>query len=153
MNYQQIAAAVYQRCNHFDPYLPALSSDLARAWGGLFEKHRLSQDDLLAAVETIYDQHGNGYRPMPADIIGAARAIRQDRFQRQPLEHIEATTDDTADRGGHRTRRNQNHPRRRTIAVPAPPRHGRPPSSTLPALPRQPRPALLQLSDQIDRCG
>jgi len=67
---------------------------MARAWGTLFEKHRLSQEDLLAAVETVYDQHGNGYRPMAADIIGAARAIRQDRAMREPLA-IEAQHDDT----------------------------------------------------------
>jgi hypothetical protein len=93
MNYQQIAAAVYQRCNHFDPYLPPLSADLARAWGTLFEHHRLSPDDLLAGVDAVYDQHGSGYRPLPADIISAARALRQDRAMRQPLRAIEASTD------------------------------------------------------------
>jgi hypothetical protein len=85
MNYQQIAAGVYQRCNHFDPYLPPLSADLARAWGSLFAKHRLSQDDLLAAVDTVYDTHGGGYRPMPADIAATARAIRQDRYDRSDI--------------------------------------------------------------------
>jgi hypothetical protein len=85
MNYQQIAADVYQRCNHFDPYLPALNPDLARAWGKLFEKHRLGHEDLNAGVEALYDTHGDGYRPMPADIIAAARAIRQDRHQRSDI--------------------------------------------------------------------
>jgi hypothetical protein len=93
MNHEQIAAGVYQRCNHFDPYLPPLSADLARAWGSLFAKHRLNQDDLLAAVDTVYETHGNGYRPMPADIITAAKTLRQDRFQRQPLDDIEAHND------------------------------------------------------------
>jgi hypothetical protein len=85
VNYQQIAAAVYQRCNHFDPYLPPLSPDLARAWGALFEKHRHSEADLLAGVETVYDEHGSGYRPLPADIIAATRRIRQDRYDRSDI--------------------------------------------------------------------
>jgi hypothetical protein len=93
MNHEQIAAGIYQRCNHFDPYLPPLSADLARAWGSLFAKHRLNQDDLLAAVDTVYETHGGGYRPMPADIISAAKTLRQDRFQRQPLDDIEAHND------------------------------------------------------------
>jgi hypothetical protein len=85
-NYQQIAAAVYQRCNHFDPYLPPLSADLARAWGSLFAKHQLPEADALAGVDAVYDEHGSGYRPLPADIIAAARTIRQDRRMREPLE-------------------------------------------------------------------
>jgi len=100
MNYAQIAAAVYQRCNHFDPYLPKLDAALARAWGALFEKHRLSQDDLLAAVDAVYDHHGAGYRPLPADIITAARALRQDRAMRQPLEHGPLELDPAPDEPG-----------------------------------------------------
>jgi hypothetical protein len=90
MNYSQIAAAVYQRCNQYDPYLPNLTPELARAWGGLFEKHGLDENDLLAAaVEAVYDEHGTGYRPMPADIIKAARAIRADRAQRESEHQLD----------------------------------------------------------------
>lgn len=78
-NYPAIAAAVYQACNHFDPYLPPLSEDLARAWGRLFERHRLSTADLLAGVDKVYDEHSSGYRPLPKDIVDAARAIRRER--------------------------------------------------------------------------
>jgi hypothetical protein len=83
MNYAQIAGAVYQRCNHFDPYLPPLSTDLARAWGTLFEKHRLHEADLLNAVDVVYDEHGTPYRPLPHDIVAAARAIRRERAERE----------------------------------------------------------------------
>lgn len=89
MNYAQIAAAVYQRCNHFDPYLPALTADLARAWGALFAKHKLDQADLLAAVEVVYDENGRGYRPMVADIVKAARSIRRERYERSDLNSAE----------------------------------------------------------------
>ena len=93
-NYAQIAAAVYQRCNHFDPYLPALSADLARAWGALFEKHRFNERDLLAAVDAVYGERGSGFRPLPADIITAARAIRRDRTERESLAERRAREDD-----------------------------------------------------------
>jgi hypothetical protein len=93
MNYPEIAAAVYQSCNHFDPYLPPLSADLARAWGKLFAKHALDERDLLAGVEAVYDQHGNGYRPMPADIISAARAIRRERAEREDEQTRQARED------------------------------------------------------------
>jgi hypothetical protein len=86
MNYQQIAAGVYQRCNHFDPYLPPLSTDLARAWGGQFEKHRLTADDLLAGVDQLYDEHGSGFRPLAKDITDSARRIRRDRAERVAIE-------------------------------------------------------------------
>lgn len=77
MNYAQIAAIVYQACNAFDPYMPTLSPEMAKAWGRQFEKHRLTPDLLLKAVDKIYDEHGSGYRPLPKDITDAARAIRQ----------------------------------------------------------------------------
>lgn len=80
-NYAQIAAAVYQACNHFDPYLPALSADLARAWGRLFETGKFTVDDLLAAVDRVYSEHGSGYRPLPKDITDAARLIRDKRVK------------------------------------------------------------------------
>jgi hypothetical protein len=83
MNYAQIAAAVYQACNHFDPYLPALSPELAKAWGRQFEKHNLSTELLLEAVDRVYEEHGSGYRPLPKDITDAARAIRRDRDERR----------------------------------------------------------------------
>ncbi len=80
-NYAQIAAVVYQACNHFDPYLPALSADLARAWGRLFENGKFSVEDLLAAVDRVYSEHGSGYRPLPKDITDAARLIRDKRVK------------------------------------------------------------------------
>lgn len=78
MNYAQIAAAVYQACNAYDPYLPRLSEEMARAWGRTFEKHKLTMDLLIKAVDRIYDEHGSGYRPLPKDIVDAARAIRRE---------------------------------------------------------------------------
>jgi hypothetical protein len=84
MNYSQIGAAVLAACIAYDPYSAHPSAETAKAWGRLFEKHHLSVDDLLAAVDGVYEQHGtapNGdrYKPLPKDIVDAARAIRRDR--------------------------------------------------------------------------
>ena len=108
-NYAQAAALVYQRCNHFDPYLPPLNEDLARAWGSQFERHRLTLNDLLAGVDRVYDQHGSGYRPLPADITAAARAIRRDRDDRQGPSHeyqqlCESKAGDAAELAANRAR-------------------------------------------------
>lgn len=91
--YAMIAAAVYQACNHFDPYLPPLSDDLAEAWGRLFAKHKLGTPDLLRAVDAVYDEHGSGYRPLPKDIIDAARKIRGERTQRESRAERQARED------------------------------------------------------------
>lgn len=95
--YPAIAALVYQACNHFDPYLPPLSDDMGNAWGRLFERHRLSLDELLAGVDKVYDEHGSGYRPLPKDLIDAARAIRkQRRDQTGPTDAYYALCDSKA---------------------------------------------------------
>lgn len=76
MNYAQIAAAVYQACNAFDPYLPKLSVEMAQAWGRQFEKYQFTAEELLRAVDTVYEEHGSGYRPLPKDITDAAKKNR-----------------------------------------------------------------------------
>ncbi len=92
-NYAQVAAAVYQACNHFDPYLPTLSPELAKAWGRQFEKFQFSIDDLMKAVDRVYEDHGSGYRPLPKDITDAARAIRRERCERESADERRARED------------------------------------------------------------
>lgn len=99
-NYTQIAAAVLAKCVAYDEYRPNPSAETARHWGALFAKHQLSAEDLLTAVEWLYSTHGhypNGerYKPLPADIVDAARAIRRDRAARQPA--IEESDDPKAE--------------------------------------------------------
>lgn len=84
MNYSQIGAAVAAACMAQDPYSARLSVETAKAWGRQFEKHKLSLQDLLSAVDAVYEQHGTEhsgerYRPLPKDITDAARAIRKTR--------------------------------------------------------------------------
>ncbi|MCG7592415.1 hypothetical protein [Mycobacterium sp. PSTR-4-N] len=84
LNYPQIAAAVYQACTTYDQYLPQLSEDVARAWAKTFARFGLTAEQLIRGVDAVYAERGNGYRPLPADIAQAARAIRQDERMREP---------------------------------------------------------------------
>jgi hypothetical protein len=85
MSYQQIAAGVYQACTTYDQFLPPLSADMARSWAKVFAQYNLSPEDLVAGVDKVYAERGDGYRPYPADIAAAARAIRQDRYERSDI--------------------------------------------------------------------
>lgn len=82
VNYPQIAAAVYQVCTTYDQYLPQLSADVASSWAKVFAYYNLSAEDLLAGADAVYREQGRGYRPLPADIAKAARAVRDDRTAR-----------------------------------------------------------------------
>lgn len=86
----QIAAAVYQACTTYDQYLPQLSPDVARSWSKVFLYYNLSVEDLLEGVDKVYTERGAGYRPLPADIAQAAKAIRSDRAQREGWPELEA---------------------------------------------------------------
>lgn len=92
--YPQIAAAIYQACATYDPYMPALNADTAKSWAQAFRHYQLPVDDLLAAVNKLYRERGNNqrgeqFRIMVGDICQAARGIRQDKFDRQTLAAIE----------------------------------------------------------------
>jgi hypothetical protein len=89
-NYPQIAAAVYQSCTTYDQYLPQLAPDVAKSWAKVFRHSGLSVEDLLAGVDKVYLENGAGYRPLPADIARAGRAIREDRAQREGWAELEA---------------------------------------------------------------
>lgn len=86
IDYTKIAAAVLAKCATKDPFFPKPSPMLCLGWGEEFQKWNLSADDLLAGVSKAYSDNGNGFRPLPKDIIDAARAIRRDRSDREDDE-------------------------------------------------------------------
>lgn len=59
------------------------------AWAVQIEPHRLALDDLLAGVRAFYDEP-RGWAIGVGDLIGAARAIRRDRAERETREELEA---------------------------------------------------------------
>lgn len=92
-DYTRIAAAVLAKCASKDPFFPKPSPALALGWGEEFQSWNLTADDLLAGVTRAYRDHGNGFRPLPKDIVDAARAIRRDRAERESTEEREARED------------------------------------------------------------
>jgi hypothetical protein len=97
-DWNRVAAAVLAKCASKDPFFPKPSPALAMGWGEEFECWNLTVDDLLAGVTKAYHDNGAGFRPLPKDIVDAARAIRRDRDERSgPTPEYEALCDRKAD--------------------------------------------------------
>lgn len=79
-DWNKVAAAVLGKCASKDPFFPKPSAALAIGWGEEFFKWRkvLAPDDLIKAVSRAYSEHGNGFRPLPKDIVDAARTIKRE---------------------------------------------------------------------------
>lgn len=93
-DYTRIAAAVLAKCASKDPFFPKPSAALAMGWAEEFECWNLTADDLLAGVTRAYRDNGNGFRPLPKDIVDAARAVRKERTDREgPTDEYEALCD------------------------------------------------------------
>ncbi|AIT13462.1 helix-turn-helix DNA binding protein [Mycobacterium phage ZenTime222] len=68
--------------------------DAARvlAWSEQIQRHKLSEDDLLAGLQDFYDQPND--RPLGVgDLIAAARAHRRTRAASEPAERFETRGD------------------------------------------------------------
>jgi hypothetical protein len=100
INTQAIAAAkaVLAKCAANDPWFPQPSEATILAWAEQIALTNLELADLLAGVTAAYRERGSGFRPLARDIIAAANAVREDRFQRQPLADIEAHNDQMDER-------------------------------------------------------
>lgn len=92
------ATAVLAKISAYDPWYAKPSEAIAKAWAEQIALTNLEPADLLAGVTECYRTRGDGFRPLPADVIGAAKALRQDRFQRQPLDALEAHNDSLDER-------------------------------------------------------
>lgn len=82
------ARKVLGKCAANDPWFPQPNDATAYAWGEQFMICNLPVDDLLAGVTRVYASHGSGFRPLPADVIAAAREVRRDRAQRRSDEEL-----------------------------------------------------------------
>lgn len=79
----QTARDVLQKCAAYDPWFPHPTKAILLAWAEQIAISRLSRDDLLAGVTFCYHNRGDGFKPLPADVLLAARTIRQDRAMRE----------------------------------------------------------------------
>lgn len=82
IDYKQVAALALAKCAAYDPWFPKASQAIVDSWAEQVEKYELTLPDVLAGVTKMYSENGSGFRPLPKDLIDAARAIRRDHMER-----------------------------------------------------------------------
>ena len=88
-----IAAQALAKCAAYDPWFPQPNRATVAAWAEQINHWKLNLPDVLAGVAKMYADNGHGFRPLPKDLIDAARAIRADRTQRESAAEREARED------------------------------------------------------------
>lgn len=77
-NSRQVAARALAKCQANDPYFPNVGDAMVLAWSEHLERHGILDYELVeAAVFKMYDEHDSGFRPLPKDLVAAARSIRK----------------------------------------------------------------------------
>jgi hypothetical protein len=82
-DYHRTAALALAKCAAYDPWFPKPSQAIVDSWAEQVEKYKLEVPDVLAGVTKMYSDNGSGFRPLPKDLIDAARAVRRDRTERE----------------------------------------------------------------------
>lgn len=97
IDYKQVAALALAKCAAYDPWFPKASVATVEAWAEAIQEYRLELPDVLAGVKLAYRDNGSGFRPLPKDIVQAARAVRKDRLDREgPTEAYQKLCDSKA---------------------------------------------------------
>lgn len=89
----ETAAQALAKCAAYDPWFPQPNRATVAAWAEQIDRWKLELPDVLAGVAKMYADNGNGFRPLPKDLVDAARAIRADRTQRESAAEREARED------------------------------------------------------------
>ncbi|BCI54977.1 hypothetical protein NIIDNTM18_42550 [Mycolicibacterium litorale] len=93
-DYKTTAALALAKCAAYDPWFPKASQATVDAWAEAIEEYRLSLEDVLAGVKRAYRENGSGFKPLPKDIVQAARMERKERTDRLgPTPEYEALCD------------------------------------------------------------
>lgn len=92
-DYRDIAARALAFCAGHDPWFPQPNRATVEAWAGQIARRELGLEDVLAGVAKMYADHGDGFRPLPKDLIEASIAIRRERTERESRAEREARED------------------------------------------------------------
>lgn len=84
------AAKALAKCAAYDPWFPNPNRATVEAWAEQIAHHHLDLPDVLAGVARMYGEAGHGFKPLPGDLVRAARAIRSERAEREPDEYRDA---------------------------------------------------------------
>lgn len=82
-DYHQTAALALAKCAAYDPWFPKASQAIVDSWAEQISRYQLELPDVLDGVAKMYADNGSGFRPLPKDLVDAARAIRRDRAERE----------------------------------------------------------------------
>jgi hypothetical protein len=82
-DYHQTAARALAKCAAYDPWFPQPNRATVDAWAEQIAEYQLGEADVLDGVKIAYRDNGSGFRPLPRDIVQAARSVRRDRTERE----------------------------------------------------------------------
>ncbi len=89
----QIAAQALARCAANDPWFPQPNRATVSAWAEQIAYWKLNAQDVVNGVRKMYADNGSGFRPLPKDLIEAARAVRRERTESEKPHEREARED------------------------------------------------------------
>lgn len=92
-DYHQTAARALAKCAAYDPWFPQPNRATVDAWAEQIGEYKLDEPDVLEGVKLAYREHGSGFRPLPKNIIQAARQVRLERAERESTAEREARED------------------------------------------------------------
>lgn len=92
-DYHQTAARALAKCAAYDPWFPQPNRATVQAWAEQIAEYQLDEPDVLDGVKIAYRDNGSGFRPLPRDIVQAARQIRRERAERETSAERQARED------------------------------------------------------------
>jgi hypothetical protein len=92
-DYHQTAANALAKCAAYDPWFPQPNRATVDAWAEAICEYKLGESDVLDGVKIAYRNNGSGFRPLPHDIVQAARQVRRERTEREDTATRQARED------------------------------------------------------------
>lgn len=88
--YLNIASKALAACAEEDLWFPKPNPAVTVAWARHLQFWKFDLDDVIAGVRKMYEDNGAGFRPLPKDIVQAARSVRAERAKVEVVEEIRA---------------------------------------------------------------
>jgi hypothetical protein len=92
-NPEASARKVLAKITSYDQWFAKPGVSIVAAWAKQIAATNLTDDELLDGVDEVYRVKEGGFRPLPADVLNAARRLRKERFDALPLAEQEAIRD------------------------------------------------------------
>jgi hypothetical protein len=87
------ARKVLAKITSYDQWFAKPGVSIVAAWAKQIAATNLTDEELLDGVDEVYRIKEGGFRPLPADVLNAARRLRKERFDALPMAEQEAIRD------------------------------------------------------------